>query len=49
VVLSTVTAERHGRGWSSPEVHVWQVRDGRATDFREFQGDQAAEDAFWMS
>jgi hypothetical protein len=30
-------------------VHVWQVRDGKAFDFREFQGDQQAEDAFWAS
>jgi ketosteroid isomerase-like protein len=49
VALTTVSAERHGQSWSSPEVHVWQVRDGKAFDFREFQGDQQAEDAFWAS
>jgi ketosteroid isomerase-like protein len=47
VVLSTVSAERHGRSWSSPEVHVWRVVDGKAVDFREFQGDQETEDEFW--
>jgi uncharacterized protein len=49
VVLSTVSAERHGQFWSSPEVHVWRVADGRAIEFREFQGDQESEDAFWAS
>jgi len=24
VVLCTVSAERHGQSWSSPEVHVWR-------------------------
>ncbi len=47
VVLSTVSAERHGQFWSSPEIHVWRVADGRATEFREFQGDQQTEDEFW--
>jgi len=46
-VLSTVSAERNGRFWSSPEIHMWRVVEGRATEFREFQGDQTAEDAFW--
>ena len=49
VVLTTVSAERNGRSWSSPEVHVWRMRDGRAVEFREFQGDQQAEDEFWSS
>ncbi|WP_406503387.1 nuclear transport factor 2 family protein [Streptomyces sp. NBC_00212] len=49
VVLSTVSAERHGRSWSAPEVHVWRVSGQRAVEFREFQGDQEAEDAFWSS
>jgi uncharacterized protein len=48
-VLSTVSAERKGRFWSSPEVHMWRVVDGLATDFREFQGGQTDEDAFWNS
>ena len=49
VVLCTVSAERHGQAWSSPEVHVWRVADGRAVAFREFQGDERTEDAFWSS
>ena len=49
VVLTTVSAERKGRAWSTPEVHVWRMVDGRAAEFTEFQGDQEAEDAFWMS
>ena len=47
--LTTVSAERNGRAWSSPEVHVWRVRDGRAVEFCEFQGDQTTEDEFWAS
>jgi len=49
VVLSTVSAERHAQRWSSPEVHVWQVENGKAVSFREFQGDQQAEDEFWSA
>jgi uncharacterized protein len=49
IALTTVSAERNGQSWSSPEVHVWRVQDGRAVAFREFQGDQEAEDRFWSS
>jgi uncharacterized protein len=49
VVLTTVSAQRNGRSWSSPEVHVWRVVDGKAVDFHEFQGDQQSEDEFWLS
>jgi uncharacterized protein len=49
VVLATVSAERNGHSWSSPEVHVWRVVDDEAVEFREFQGDQEIEDEFWMS
>ena len=49
VVLTTVSAERNGHSWSSPEVHVWRVVDGKAVEFREFQGDQQIEDEFWRS
>ena len=48
VVLATVSAERNGHSWSSPEVHVWRVVDDKAIEFREFQGDQQIEDEFWM-
>ena len=47
VVLCTVSAQRHGQHWSTPEVHVWRVMNGHAVEFREYQGDQQAEDEFW--
>ena len=47
VVLCTASAQRGGRHWSSPEVHVWTMKDGKATVFWEYQGDQQAEDEFW--
>jgi uncharacterized protein len=49
IVLCTVSAERHGQAWSSPEVHVWRVAQGRAAEFVEYQGDQQSEDEFWMA
>jgi uncharacterized protein len=49
VALTTVSATRQGRAWSSPEVHVWRLRDGCAIEFREFQGDQQREDDFWTA
>jgi len=49
VALTTVSAQRHGRLWSSPEVQVWRVADGRAVEFIEYQGDQQTEDEFWMA
>jgi uncharacterized protein len=49
VVLCTESARRGGRSWSSPQVHVWTVNDGKATVFREYAGDQQAEDEFWSS
>jgi len=47
VVLCTNTAERGGRSWSSPEVHLWTVKNGRAITFWEYQADQQTEDEFW--
>jgi ketosteroid isomerase-like protein len=49
VVLCTESAQRGGRSWSSPQVHVWTVRDGRATVFRQYQGEQQTEDEFWSA
>ena len=46
-VLCTVSAQRHGQHWSATEVHVWRVANGRAVEFREYHGDQQAEDEFW--
>jgi uncharacterized protein len=47
VVRCTESAERAGHSWSSPQVHVWTVKDGRATVFWQYQGDQQTEDEFW--
>jgi ketosteroid isomerase-like protein len=47
VVLCTESAQRAGRAWSSPQVHVWTLKDGRLTRFWQFQGDQQTEDEFW--
>jgi uncharacterized protein len=47
VVLVTVKAERNGRSAAFPEVHVWQLVNAKVTEFREFQGDEQAEDRFW--
>ena len=47
IVLVTESAQRHKRRWSSPQVHAWTVKDGRATVFWQFQGDQQTEDEFW--
>jgi ketosteroid isomerase-like protein len=49
IALTTVSARRNGTSWSAPEVHVWRVLDGMATEFREYQGDQQTEDDFWCS
>ncbi len=47
VVLTTVHARRHGISASFPEVHVWRMKDGKAIEFREYQGDGQREDRFW--
>ena len=47
IVLVTESAQRNGRDWSSPQVHAWTVKNGKATVFCEFQGDQQTEDEFW--
>lgn len=47
VILCTESAQRGGRNWSSPQVHAWTVRDGRAIAFWQYQGDQQSEDEFW--
>jgi hypothetical protein len=49
VARTTVSATRQRQAWSSPAVHVWQLRDGKAVDFHEFQGDQQTEDEFWAA
>jgi len=47
VALVTVNAQRNGLSSSFPEVHVWRMKDGRAIEFREYQGDEQREDQFW--
>jgi ketosteroid isomerase-like protein len=47
VALVTVKAERNSHAAAFQEVHVWRLANGKATDFREFQGDEQAEDRFW--
>jgi ketosteroid isomerase-like protein len=47
VVLATVSAQRSGVSESFPEVHIWQMRDGKAIGFREYQGEEQREDRFW--
>jgi ketosteroid isomerase-like protein len=49
VVLCTESAQSGSRSWSSPQVHVWTIKNGRATVFRQFQGDQQTEDEFWSA
>lgn len=49
VVLCTESAKRGGRSWSSPQVHVWTIRDGRVAVFCQYQGDQQTEDEFWSA
>jgi len=47
VALTTVKARRNGVAASFPEVHVWRHRNGKAVEFREYQGDEQREDRFW--
>ena len=49
VVLCIESAQRGDRSWSSPQVHVWTLKDGRATVFWQYQGDQQTEDEFWST
>jgi uncharacterized protein len=47
VALTTVSAKRNDKSESFSEVHVWKMRNGKAIEFREFQGDELREDRFW--
>jgi ketosteroid isomerase-like protein len=49
VALCTESAQRGAQIWSSSQVHVWTVKDGRVTVFWQYQGDQQTEDEFWAS
>jgi ketosteroid isomerase-like protein len=46
-VLCTVSATRSGQHAEFLEVHLWRIADGRAVEFREFQGDEYTENKFW--
>jgi uncharacterized protein len=45
--LCTVSATRAGRHAEFLEVHLWRIVEGHAVEFREFQGDECAENKFW--
>jgi len=47
VALVTVKATRQGIPASFAEVHVWRLKNGKAIEFREYQGDEQREDRFW--
>ena len=47
VVLTTVNAKRNAKRDAFDEIHVWRLRNGKAVDFREYQGDEQREDRFW--
>ena len=47
VVLATTHAQRNGVSTSFREVHVWRMKNGKATEFCEYQGDEQREDRFW--
>jgi uncharacterized protein len=47
VALTTVNARRNGISAAFPEVHVWRMKNGKAIEFREYQGDEQREDRFW--
>jgi hypothetical protein len=33
----------------APQVHVWTVKNGKATAFREYEGDEQGDDEFWSA
>jgi ketosteroid isomerase-like protein len=47
VALVTVNAQRKGVSASFPEVHVWRMKNGKAIEFCEYQGDEERESKFW--
>ena len=48
-VICVVSAERFGQYWSAPALHLWRLRDEKATDVCEFQLDQHGEEEFWAA
>jgi ketosteroid isomerase-like protein len=47
VVLTTVNAHRNSVSAAFPEAHVWRLKNGNATEFLEYQGNEQREDLFW--
>jgi len=47
VVLATISARRNEVSACFSEVHVWTFKSGKIVSFREYQGDEQREDAFW--
>jgi ketosteroid isomerase-like protein len=47
VLVVTVTAQREDRSLSQTAVHMWSVRDGKATSFQGISEDDYENDAFW--
>ncbi|HXW44220.1 MAG TPA: nuclear transport factor 2 family protein [Streptosporangiaceae bacterium] len=47
VVLVTAYAARDNRELVMPEVHVWRLADGKATEHRSFFWDDAVTDGFF--
>jgi ketosteroid isomerase-like protein len=48
-VICTVSAERFGQYWAAPALHLWRMRNEKATDVCEFQLDQHGEQEFWAA
>jgi ketosteroid isomerase-like protein len=47
IVLVTTTADRGAKHLDDRQVHVFHLKDGRATEFWNHSGDQYALDEFW--
>ncbi|MDX6287000.1 MAG: uncharacterized protein QOG53_2485 [Frankiales bacterium] len=47
VVLARETGQRDGKSLDSNAVHIWHLRDGKATEFFGINQDQSAADDFW--
>jgi hypothetical protein len=43
----THNAQRDGRELALPAVHVWRLKDGKATSHQSFVADDDEQDAFW--
>jgi ketosteroid isomerase-like protein len=47
VALVESHGEREGKTLNDRAVHVWHVKDGKATEFWGHSGDQYTDDEFW--